>query len=88
MVWTLGLWTTGRLDSGLLDTWTLGDRTLGLWTLGAGKFFPFLVISVSFISLVNVEFLIISSTLRLLYYGSVERAENDCYNLNLLQLIL
>ena len=34
------------------------------------------------------EFLIISGTLRSMYYGSVERAANDCYNSILLQLIL
>ena len=91
--WTLGLWTTGPLDFGRLDVWNLDswtqdDRTLGLWTIGARKFFPFLVTSISFSLLVNVEFLIISSTLRLMYYGSAERAANDCYNTNLLELIL
>ena len=86
--WTLGLWTTGRLDSGLLDTWTLGGWALGLWTLGARKFFPFLVTSVSILLSVNVEFLIISITLRSMYYGSVESAANDCYNSILLQLTL
>ena len=78
--WTLGLWTTGRLNSGLLDAWTLDDWTLGPWTLGARKFFPFLVTSISFLLLVNVKFLIISSTLQLIYYGSAECAANDCYN--------
>ena len=86
--WTLGLWTAGRLDSGLLGTWTLGGWTFGLWTLGVRKFFPFLVTSVSFLLLDNVEFLIISGTLRSMYYGSVARAANDCYNSILLQLIL
>ena len=86
--WALGLWTAGRLDSGLLDTWALDGWTLGLWTLGARKFFPFLVTSVSFLLLVNVKFLIISGTLRSMYYGSVERAANDCYNSILLRLIL
>ena len=86
--WTLGLWTAGRLDSGLLDTCTLDGWTLELWTLGVKKFFPFLVTSVSFLLLVNVEFLIFSGTLRSMYYGSVERAPNHCYNSNLLQLIL
>ena len=86
--WTLGLWTTGPLDFGRLDSWTQDDRTLGLWTIGARKFFPFLVTSISFSLLVNVEFLIISSTLPLMYYGSAERAANDCYNTNLLELIL
>ena len=67
--WTLGLWTlvlgtTERLNSGLLNAWTLDDWTLGPWTLGARKFFPFLVTSISFLLLVNVKFLIISSTLR------------------------
>ena len=65
--WTLGLWTTGRLDSGLLDTWTLDGWTLRLWTLGSREFFPFLVTSVSILLLVNVEFLIISGTLRSMY---------------------
>ena len=91
--WTLanlafGLWTAGRLDSGLLDAWTLDGWTLELWTLGARKFFPVLVTSVSILLLVNVEFLIISGTLRSMYYSSVERAANDCYNSILLQLIL
>ena len=58
-LWTLGLGTTERLNSGLLNAWTLDD-----WTLGARKFFPFLVTSISFLLLVNVKFLIISSTLR------------------------
>ena len=52
------------------------------------KYFPFLVISISFLLLVNTVFLIISSTLGLMYYSSVEGAANDCYNANLLQLIL
>ena len=86
--WALGLWTAGHLDSGLLDTWNLDGWTLRLWTIGARKFFPFLVTSVSILLLVNVEFLIISGTLRSMYYGSVERAANDCYNSILLQLIL
>ena len=86
--WTLGLWTTGLLDSGQLDAWTLDGWTLELWTLGVKKFFPFLVTSVSFLLLVNVEFLIFSGTLRSMYYGSVERAANHCYNSNLLQFIL
>ena len=85
--WTLGLWLAGRLDSGLLDTWTLDGWMLKFWTLGASKFFPFLKTSVSFLSLVNVEFSIISGALRSMYYGSVECAANDCYNLILLQLI-
>ena len=84
----LGLWTAGHLDSGLLDTWNLGGWTLRLWTIGARKFFPVLVTSVSILLLVNVEFLIISGTLRSMYYSSVERAANDCYNSILLQLIL
>ena len=87
-LWTFGLWATGRLDSGQLGAWTLDGWTLGLWTLGARKLFPFLVTSVSILLLVNVEFLIISGTLRSMYYGSVERAANDCYNSILLQLIL
>ena len=85
--WTLELWTTGLLDSGQLDAWTLDGWTLGLWTVGARKFFPFLVTSVSFLLLVNVEFLIISCALRSMYYGSVECAANDCNNSILLQLI-
>ena len=88
MVWTLGLGTIVRLDSELLYPWTLDDWTLGLWTLGTRKLFPFLVTSLSLLLLVNVEFLIISSILRLMYYGSIERAANYCYNLNLLQWIL
>ena len=52
------------------------------------KSFPFLVTSISPLLLVNAEFLMTSSTLRLMYYGSVERTENDCYNSILLQLIL
>ena len=72
-LWYFGLWTTGRLDS-----WTQEDWMLGLWTLGAWKLFPFLVTSTCFLLLVNVEFLIISSILRLIYYGPVERAANDC----------
>ena len=86
--WTLGLWTTGLLDSGQLSAWNLGGWTLAFWTLGARKFFPFLVTSVSILLFVNVEFLIISGTLQSMYYGSVERAANDCYNSILLQLIL
>ena len=86
--WAFGFWTAGRLDSGLLDAWTLDAWTLELWTLGARKFFPVLVTSVSILLLVNVEFLIISGTLRSMYYGSVERAVNDCYNSILLQFIL
>ena len=86
--WTLGLRTTVRLDSGLLDVWTLDDWTLGFWSLGAMKFFPFLITSISLLLIVNAEFLMISSTLRLMYYGSVERTANDCYNSILLQLIL
>ena len=91
--WTIGLWTSGRLDSILLDSrrlyaWTQDSQTLGLWTLGASIFFPFLVTPISFLLLVNVEVLIISSTLRLIYYGFVERTVNDCYNSNLLQMIL
>ena len=86
--WTLGLRTTVPLDSGLLDAWTLDDWTLGFWNLGAMKFFPFLITSISPFLIVNAEFLMISSTLRLMYYGSVERTANDCYNSMLLQLIL
>ena len=86
--WTLGLRTTVRLDSGLLDAWTLDEWTLGFWNLGAMKFFPFLITSISPLLIVNTEFLMISSTLRLMYYGSVERTANDCYNSILLQLIL
>ena len=78
----------GRLDSELLDAWNLGGWTLALWILEARKFFPFLVTSVSILLLVNAEFLIISGTLRSMYYGSVERAANDCYNSIVLQLIL
>ena len=86
--WTLRLWTAGHLDSGILNTWTLDGWTLGLWNLGARRFFPFLVTSISILLLVNVEFLIILGTLRLMYYCSVERAANDCYNSNMLQFIL
>ena len=85
---TLGIWTPGGLDSERLETWTMDDWTLGLWTLGARKLFPFLVTFIYFLLLVNVEFLIISNTLRLMCYGSVERAANDCYYSTLLQLIL
>ena len=85
---TLGFWTTVRLDSGRLETWTMDDWAVGLWALGTRKFLPFLVRSIYFLLLVNVEFLIISNTLRLMYYGSVERAANDCYYSNLLQLTL
>ena len=98
-IWTTGHLYSGRLnlwtldDSGLIElgrlyAWTLDNWTLELWTLGARKFFPFLVTSISFLLLVNVEFLIISSTLRLMYYGPVERAADDCYYTNLLRLIL
>ena len=85
---TLGIWTPGGLDSGRLETWTMDDWTLGLWTLVARKFFPYLVTSIYFLLLVNIEFVIFSNTLRLMYYGSVERAANDCYYSTLLQLIL
>ena len=88
MVWTLELWTLGLWTNGQLDPWILDDWMLGLWTLGAWKFFPVFVTSTSFFMLVNVEFLIISSSLWLMYYGPVERAANDCYNSNLLQLVL
>ena len=70
-----------KLDSGCM-VWMLG-----LWTLGARKLFKFLVTSISFLLLVNAEFLNISNTLRPFYCGSVERASNDYYNSNLLQLI-
>ena len=86
--WALGLWTARRLDSWLLDAWTLDAWTLELGTLGARKFFAALLTSVSILLLVNVEFLIISGTLRSMYYGSVECAANDCYNSILLLLIL
>ena len=86
--WILNDWTLGVLDSGRLETWTMDDWALGLWTLGARKFFPFLVTSIYFLLLVNVEFLIISNTLRIMYYSSVERAANDCYYSTLLQLTL
>ena len=88
--WTLGLWTLRlgtivRLYSGLLDAWNLDDWRLGLWTLGARNVFPFLVTPISFLLLVNVEFLIILSTLRLMFHCSVEAAANDCYISKLLQ---
>ena len=86
--WTLGLWTSRGLDLGRLETWTMDNWALGLWTLGARKFLPFLVTSIYFLLLVTADFLIISNTLRLMYYGSVERAANDCYYSNLLQMIL
>ena len=85
---TLGIWTPGGLDSGRLGTWTTDEWALGSWTLGTRKFFLFLVTSIYFLLLVNVEFLIILNTLRLMCYGSVERAANDCYYSTLLQLIL
>ena len=70
---TLGIWTPGGLDSGRLGTWTTDEWALGSWTLGTRKFFLFLVTSIYFLLLVNVEFLIILNTLQLKYYGSVER---------------
>ena len=82
--YTLGIWRPEGLISGRLETWTTDDWTLGLRILEARKFFPFLVTSIFFLLLVNVEFLIISNTLRLMYYGSVERAANDCYYSTLL----
>ena len=85
---TVGIWAPRGLDSGRLETWTLDDSALGLCTLGGRKFFPFLVTSIYFLLLVNVEFLIILITLRLLYHGSVEHAANDCYYSTMLQLIL
>ena len=85
---TLGIWTPRGLDSGRLETWTMDDWALGLWTLEARKFLPFLVRSIYFLLLVSADFLIILNTLRLMYYGSAERAANDCYCSNLLQLIL
>ena len=85
---TLGICTPGVLDFGRQETWTMNDWALGLWALGAWKFLPFLVTSIYVLLLVNVEFLVISNTLRLMYYGSVERAANDCYYSNLLQMIL
>ena len=86
--WTLNDWALKVLNSGRLETWTMDDWALGLWTFGARKFFPFLVTYMYFLLLVNGEFLIISNTLRLMYYGSVERTANDCYYSNLLQLTL
>ena len=86
-LWTLERWTTWRLDSGRLDAWTLNAWTIGLWmtgllklgfwTLGASKNFPFLVTSVSSLLFLYEEFLNISNTPRLMYYGSVEPATND-----------
>ena len=58
------------------------------WTLELWELFPFLVISIYFLLLVNVEFLIISNARLLMCYGSVERAANDYYCSTLLQLIL
>ena len=87
-VYTLRIWPPEGLNSGRLETWTTDDWTLGRRTLEARKLFPFLVTSIFFLLLVNVEFLIISNSLRLMYYGSVERAANDCYYSTLLQFIL
>ena len=64
---TLGIWTSRVLDLGHLETWSMDDWALGLWTLGARKFLTFLVTSIYFLLLVNADFLIISSTLRLMY---------------------
>ena len=52
--WTLDAWT---LDTGVLGLWTVRLLTLTLWTLWPRKLFPFLVTSISFLLLFNVEFL-------------------------------
>ena len=77
---TPGLWKTGRLDSERLD--------VGRLYSGPRKYFQFLVTSISFFLLFNVEFLYISNALRLIYYDFIERAANYYYNLNPLQLTL
>ena len=85
--WTTGLLIFGRLNAGQLGAWTLNAWTIGLWmtgllklgfwTLGASKIFPFLVTSISSLLFLYEEFLNISNTPRLMYYGSVEPATND-----------
>ena len=82
----LDLWTlddSGLIELGRLYAWTLDNWTLELWTLGARKFFPFLVTSISFLLLVNVQPLIILSTIRLMYYDSGAELiviNRTCYN--------
>ena len=49
-----------------LDPGCLGSGRLDAWSL-----YDF-----------NIQFLNISDVLQLTYYGSVERAANDCYNSN------
>ena len=82
---TPGLWKTGRLDFGRLDSERLD---VGHLYSGPRKYFQFLVTSISFFLLFNVEFLYISNALRLIYYDFIERAANYYYNLNPLQLTL
>ena len=60
-LWTLGLWTTGRFHSGSLDSGHLDP----------GNSFHFLLTSISFFLLFNVEFLNISNAPQLMYYGSI-----------------
>lgn len=75
-----GLWTYS-LDAWVLDAWTLNALTVGLWT-------PFFMTSIYFLMLYNVVFAHITNGLLFVYYGSLERAANDCYYSNLLLLIL
>ena len=78
--WILGVWS-GRLDSGHLGSGLLNSEQLD--TLDSARLDPWTLDGWTL-----EEFLIISGTLRSMYYGSVERAANDCYNSILLQLIL
>ena len=71
----LGLWTPRRLGSGRRDAWTPDPWSQKILSVFSNIYF-FLII--------NVEFLIISSTL--MHYGS--GVANDCSNSNLLPLIL
>ena len=77
---TLGLWTPRRLDSGWMDAWILEPWSHEILSIFNNIYFSLII--------VNAEFLMISSTLRLMYYGSVKQTANDCYNSMLLQLIL
>ena len=78
-LWSLGFGTIGNLNYVRLDTWTLNNWTLGV--LDSGGLYTW---NLDTWILVNVEFLIILNTLRLMCYGSVERAANDCYYSTLL----
>ena len=81
--WTLDPWT---MDNWRLQLWTSWLWALELWALGLTKFNPYLVTSflLLFRHIIYVEFQNISNPLRLMCYGSVKRAANGYFDLNLL----